>query len=384
MMQFSTIWPRDMLFGRGALQQLGGRAKALNVRHMMIVTDEGLVRCGLAEQVAAALKKSDIEAHIFAEVQPNPTMKEVRNGVSLWRKSNFDGLLALGGGSSMDATKAIATTLLSGMEIVDQVNKGVDQLPGEPVPFFAVPTTSGTGSEATSAAMVKDDDGRKYLIRSMRCRPVLSVLDPELTATVPARMTAATGIDALIHSLGAYTNANVHPLADVLALESIRLVMEYLPRAVQDGKDMEARENMMLASHMSGIAISCKGNDAIHGLSTPVESLLDVTHGESLSAILPHVVAFNIETNPERYANIGRVIGAVSQAANASDAARATLARLTELRDQIGVARTLGPLGVKEDMIDRLSELAEGSRSTQLNCRKMSRDDIQSLFRRML
>lgn len=384
MMQFSTIWPRDMLFGPGVLKQLGARAKAMNVSRMMIVTDEGLVKCGLAEKVAATLKRDDIDAHIFAEVQPNPTMKEVRNGVALWRKSNFNGLLALGGGSSMDATKAIATTLLSGMEIVDQVNKGVDQLPGEPVPFFAVPTTSGTGSEATSAAMVKDDDGRKYLIRSMRCRPVLSVLDPELTATVPPRMTAATGIDALIHSLGAYTNANMHPVADVLALEAIRLVMENLPRAVQHGDDMTARENMMLASHMSGIAISCKGNDAIHGLSTPVESLLDVTHGESLAAILPHVVAFNIEASPDRYANIGRVIGAVSQAASSSEAARATLVRLTELRDQIGVSRALGPLGVKAEMIDRLSELAEGSRSTQLNCRKMSREEIQSLYRRML
>lgn len=384
MMQFSTVWPRDMLFGRGALKQLGPRAKALNVSHMLIVTDEGLVRCGLAGQVAAALKSEGVDAHIFAEVQPNPTMKEVRSGVALWRQNSFDGLLALGGGSSMDAAKAIATTLLSGMEIVDQVKKGVDQSEGEPVPFIAMPTTSGTGSEATSAAMVKDDDGRKYLIRSLRCRPVLSVLDPELTATVPPRMTAATGIDALIHALGAYTNDNVHPLADVMALEAIRLVVAYLPRAVNHGADIDARENMMLASHMAGIAISCKGNDAIHGLSTPVESLLDVTHGESLSAILPHVVAFNIETMPERYAMIGRVIGAAGPAAAASEVARATLARLIELRDEVGVSRTLGPLGVKADMFEKLSELAEGSRSTQLNCRKMSRDDIRSLYQRMM
>lgn len=373
-----------MLFGVGALGQLATRAKAMNVRRMMIVTDEGLVKCGLAERVAAELKKGGVDAVIFGEVQPNPTMKEVRNGVALWRKGGLDGLLALGGGSAMDASKAIATTLLSGMEIVDQVNKGVDQCSGEPVPFFAVPTTSGTGSEATSAAMVKDDDGRKYLIRSMRCRPVLSVLDPELTASVPPRMTAATGIDALIHSLGAYTNSNVHPVADVIALEAIRLVMQYLPRAFKKGDDLEAREQMMLASYMSGIAISCKGNDAIHGLSTPVESVLNVTHGESLSAILPHVVAFNIETNPEPYANICRVIGPGSHSGSASEAARATLARITELRDQLGVARELGPLGVKAEMIGRLSELAEGSRSTQINCRKMSRIEIESLYTRMI
>ncbi|WP_052097400.1 iron-containing alcohol dehydrogenase family protein [Achromobacter sp. RTa] len=384
MKNFSTVWPRDMVFGRGALNQLGARAKAMNVRRMLIVTDAGLVKCGLAENVAQTLAKDGIESRIFGEVQPNPTMTEVRRGVALWRAESFDGLLALGGGSSMDAAKAIATTLLSGKEIVDQVNNGVDHLPGEPVPFFAVPTTSGTGSEATSAAMVKDDDGRKYLIRSLRCRPVLSVLDPEITASVPARMTAATGMDALIHAMGAYTNSSQHPIADVLALEAIRLVMENLPRAVQRGDDLEARENMMLASHLAGIAISCKGNDAVHGLSTPVESLLDVTHGESLSAILPHVVAFNIEARPDLYATIGRAIGAADKDASDQAAARALLERVTALRDEIGVSRALAPLGVKPEMIERLSELAENSRSTLINCRKMSRSDIQSMYQRML
>ncbi|MGB7479042.1 MAG: iron-containing alcohol dehydrogenase [Burkholderiaceae bacterium] len=384
MKNFATVWPRDMIFGRGVLSQLGARAKALKVERMLIVTDAGLVQCGLAERVAQALEKDGIQSHIFGEVQPNPTMTEVRRGAALWRAEKFDGLLALGGGSSMDATKAIATTLLSGLEIVDQVNKGVDHLPGEPVPFFAVPTTSGTGSEATSAAMVKDDDGRKYLIRSLRCRPVLSVLDPELTATVPARMTAATGMDALIHAMGAYTNTSVHPIADMLALEAIRLVMQNLPRAVQKGDDLDARENMMLASHLAGIAISCKGNDAVHGLSTPVESLLDVTHGESLSAILPHVVAFNIESRPDLYANIARAIGAAANGANDAEAARKALERMTALRDEVGVSRALGPLGVKPEMIDRLSELAENSRSTQINCRKMSRAEIQAMYQRMI
>ncbi|MGB6054548.1 MAG: iron-containing alcohol dehydrogenase [Burkholderiaceae bacterium] len=384
MKNFATVWPRDMIFGRGVLSQLGARAKALKVERMLIVTDAGLVQCGLAQRVAQALEKDGIQSHIFGEVQPNPTMTEVRRGAALWRAEKFDGLLALGGGSSMDATKAIATTLLSGLEIVDQVNKGVDHLPGEPVPFFAVPTTSGTGSEATSAAMVKDDDGRKYLIRSLRCRPVLSVLDPELTATVPARMTAATGMDALIHAMGAYTNTSVHPIADMLALEAIRLVMQNLPRAVQKGDDLDARENMMLASHLAGIAISCKGNDAVHGLSTPVESLLDVTHGESLSAILPHVVAFNIESRPDLYANIARAIGAAANGANDAEAARKALERMTALRDEVGVSRALGPLGVKPEMIDRLSELAENSRSTQINCRKMSRAEIQAMYQRMI
>jgi len=384
MKNFSTVWPRDMIFGRGVLNQLGARAKALKVKHMLIVTDAGLVKCGLADSVVDVLAKDGITAHVFGEVQPNPTMTEVRRGVALWRAGTFDGLLALGGGSSMDAAKAIATTLLSGKEIVEQVSAGVDHSPGEPVPFFAIPTTSGTGSEATSAAMVKDDDGRKYLIRSTRCRPVLSVLDPEITASVPPRMTAATGMDALIHALGAYTNSSQHPIADVLALEAIRLVLENLAAAVKRGGDIDARENMMLASHLAGISISCKGNDAIHGLSTPVESLLDVTHGESLSAILPHVIAFNIETTPEPYATIARAIGIADKNMSNHAAATALLGRITALRDEVGVSRALAPLGVKPEMIDRLSELAEASRSTQLNCRKMSRSEIQSLYQRML
>lgn len=377
-MNFSTIWPKDMVFGRGALSQLPDRVKKMAGSRVLIVTDPGLEACGLAGQISDVLTSAGVTAHVFAEVEPNPTMTEVRKGVALWKEGKFDTLVALGGGSSMDAAKVIASTLLSGRSIEEQA-VGVDDAQGTVVPFVAIPTTAGTGSEATSAAMVKDDSGKKHLVRSFRCRPVVSILDPELTLTVPARMTAATGIDALIHSLGAYTNKSVHPIADVLALESIGLVMRWLPTAVDAGSNIEARENMMLASYLSGMAIGCKGNDAIHGLSTPVESILNVTHGESLAALLPHVVAFNIETSPEVYASIADHVG-LSGGSKARDNAEAFLKRITALRDGIGVSKELGSLGVKNDMIDRLAQMAVGSRSTQLNCRSMSEDDIRGIY----
>lgn len=377
-MNFSTIWPNDMVFGRGVIKQLPERVKQFGGSRVLIVTDAGIAACGLADRIVKVLENGGVQASVFAEVQPNPTMTEVRKGVELWRSGGFDVILALGGGSSMDATKVIVSSLLSGRTVEEQA-RGVDDAQGTVVPFIAVPTTSGTGSEATSAAMVKDDSGKKHLVRSFRCRPRVSILDPELTLSVPARMTAATGIDALIHSLGAYTNRSVHPVADVMALEAIRLVLKWLPVAVNTGEDVEARENMMLASYLSGVAISCKGNDAIHGLSTPVESLINVTHGESLAALLPHVVAFNIQDQPEVYARLASGTG-LKHNGSPSEAAQAFLHAVTQLRDTIGVSRSLGPLGVQTDMIDTLSQMAVGSRSTQLNCRSLTQDDIRGIY----
>jgi alcohol dehydrogenase class IV len=179
-MQFQMTWPPASVMRAGALEELGPRAKALGTSKALIVTDRGLVQAGIAERVAAQLAKSGIAAEIFAEVQPNPTMKEVRNGVALWKNGGFDLLVGLGGGSSMDAAKVIASILLTGRPLIDMVKQGVDDVDGKPVPFIVLPTTSGTGSEATSAAMIKDDDGRKYLVRSLKCRPTLALLDPSL------------------------------------------------------------------------------------------------------------------------------------------------------------------------------------------------------------
>jgi len=383
-MQFQMTWPPASVMRAGALQDLGPRAKAYGATKALIVTDRGLVDCGIAGRIVSELAKSGVAADVFPEVQPNPTMKEVRNGVALWKKGGFDLLIGLGGGSSMDAAKVIAGILLTGRPLIDMVKKGVDDVEGTPVPFIVLPTTSGTGSEVTSAAMIKDDDGRKYLVRSIRCRPAFAILDPELTLTVPPRMTAATGIDAFIHALGAYTNTSVNAIADVAALEAMRLVFKHLVRAVETGSDIEARTGMMFASYLAGIAISGKGNDAIHGLSTSVESLVDVTHGESLSAILPHVLRFNIVTNAARYANVARAIGLDVAGLPDREAAEKAVAAITELRDRLKVSRSLGALGVQSGMIPRLIELAAESRSTQINCRKMEKSDIKSLYEAMV
>ncbi|WP_378948438.1 iron-containing alcohol dehydrogenase family protein [Mesorhizobium sp. ANAO-SY3R2] len=383
-MQFQMTWPPMSVMRAGALEELGPRAKALGTTKALIVTDAGLVACGIADRVAAQLGKSGIAAEIFAEVQPNPTMKEVRNGVSLWKSGGFDLLVGLGGGSSMDAAKVIAAILLTGRPLIDLVKQGVDDVEGKPVPFIVLPTTSGTGSEATSAAMIKDDDGRKYLVRSLKCRPTVAFLDPELTLTVPPRMTAATGIDAFIHALGAYTNTSANAVADVAALEAMRLVFKHLVRTVETGSDLEARTGMMLASYLAGIAISAKGNDAIHGLSTAVESLVDVTHGESLSAIMPYVLRFNVVTEAPRYANVARAVGLDVTGLSDAQAAEKAVTAITELRDRLKVARTLAELGVQGGMIPRLTELAAESRSTQINCRKLERADIQALYEAMV
>lgn len=375
---FSVTWPPSTTFGVGTISTLGAKAKARGATRALLVTDAGLVKVGLAEKVAGHLRSAGVEAVIFGEVKPNPTMAEVTEGVAMLRNDGFDFLVALGGGSSIDAAKVMSMQLLSGRSIEEIEAKGVDDAQGTPIPFIVVPSTSGTGSEATTGALVKDASGKKYLVRSVRCRPAESILDPELTVTVPPRMTASTGMDAFIHALGSYTNVQVNPIGDICAQEAMRLVNANLATAIANGADIAARSAMMLASHLAGIAISMKGNDAIHGLSTAVESVIDCTHGESLSALMPHVLRFNLDTATPRYANIARLMGRAGKderelAANGVEA-------MIGLRDRAGTCRHLAELGIRADMVERLTTLAAKGRSTQINCRRPSNEEIKALY----
>ena len=377
---FAVTWPPNVTFGAGAVASLGDRARAMGGRKALLVTDPGLVAIGLADKVAGFLRASGIEADVFGEVKPNPTMAEVTEGVARVRSGGHDFIVALGGGSSIDAAKVISMQLLSGRTIQEIEAKGVDDAPGMPLGFIAVPTTAGTGSEATTGALVKDASGKKYLVRSVRCRPAQSILDPELTRSVPARMTASTGMDAFIHAVGAYTNTQVNPIGDVCAQEAIRLVSGNLLQAIGDGNDLSARSAMMLASHLAGIAISQKGNDAIHGLSTAVESMVDCTHGESLSALMPHILRFNHEAAAPRYAQIARLMGRDVAGRTVMQAAAVGIEAMIELRDAAGTCRALREIGVKPEMAERLTELAAKGRSTLINCRKPDREEIAALY----
>lgn len=377
---FAVTWPPNVTFGAGAVASLGDRARAMGGRKALLVTDPGLVAIGLADKVAGFLRASGIEADVFGKVKPNPTMAEVTEGVARVSSGGHDFIVALGGGSSIDAAKVISMQLLSGRTIQEIEAKGVDDAPGRPLGFIAVPTTAGTGSEATTGALVKDASGKKYLVRSVRCRPAQSILDPELTRSVPARMTASTGMDAFIHAVGAYTNTQVNPIGDVCAQEAIRLVSGNLLQAIGDGNDLSARSAMMLASHLAGIAISQKGNDAIHGLSTAVESMVDCTHGESLSALMPHILRFNHEAAAPRYAQIARLMGRDVAGRTVMQAAAVGIEAMIELRDAAGTCRALREIGVKPEMAERLTELAAKGRSTLINCRKPDREEIAALY----
>lgn len=377
---FAVTWPPSVTFGPGTVKSLGDRARALGGTKALLVTDSGLAAIGLADKVAGHLRASGVEAEVFAKVKPNPTMTEVTEGLARIRTEGHDFIVALGGGSSIDAAKVMSMQLLSGRTIEEIEARGVDDSPGVPLGFIAVPTTAGTGSEATTGALVKDASGKKYLVRSVRCRPAQAILDPELTRSVPARMTASTGMDAFIHAVGAYTNTQVNPIGDVCAQEAIRLVSGNLLQAIQDGNDLAARSAMMLASHLAGIAISQKGNDAIHGLSTAVESMVDCTHGESLSALMPHILRFNHEAAASRYARIARLMDRDVDGMTVMDAAGVGIEAMIELRDAAGTCRALREIGVKPEMTERLTELAAKGRSTLINCRKPDRAEIAALY----
>jgi len=377
---FNMAWPPDSVFGCGKIKLLGDNARRQGWRRALIVTDAGVHAAGIDELVAQQLRAAGVQATSFPEVNPNPTIAEVEKAVGLIRAEGYDAIVAVGGGSSIDASKVISMRLLTGRSLDELNTKGADDVAGTPIHFYAVPTTSGTGSEATTGALLKSESGTKYLLRSARCRPQLTVLDPELTVSLPERVTASTGMDAFIHAFGSYTNTNINPIADICAREAIRLVSQYLPLALKNKNDLDARAAMMLASHLAGVSISQKGNDAIHGLSTAVESHVNCPHGESLSALMEPILRFNQDHAAEKYADIGQLMRSHRDEGGRALSSAEAVEEMINLRNIANTSTSLRKLGVTDSMLEPLAQQASKGRSTLLNCRPMTVAQVKSIL----
>ena len=310
-------------------------------------------------------------------LRTNPTTANVRATREIWETGGFDALIALGGGSSIDTAKGAMAEILTGKEAIACFGQNVDRSDRPLPPFYAIPTTSGTGSESSLGAVLKSPE-RKFVIRGALLQPRTVIMDPELTLSLPPGMTAATGFDAFCHAIGAYTNTSINPVADELALAAIRLALEHLPVAVDHGDDLEARSGLMQASYLGGVCIGQKGVDGIHGLCTPVESLIPAVHGQVLGTLLPYVLRYNFETQAKRYAEISKRLGLDGNPVEAIFDAATGLAALT------GCPARLGDYGITQGDIPRLTEMALLSQATQRNGREMPAENITKLYETMI
>ena len=360
-------FPTRVHFGAGALAHL--TTFAATYRRPMIVTDKGLVATGLAEQVKAVLGPTAV---IFDGVEPNPTEINIHDGVAMFREHGCDLIVAVGGGSPLDAGKAIrlAVTHLRPLVEYDDNIGGDRHITADMPDMVAIPTTSGTGSEVSRSAVVTlAVNNRKTVLFSPYLMPTLAICDPALTLGLPARLTAATGMDALSHNIEAYLAKGYHPMADAIALAGIALVGQYLERAVADGKDLEARSQMMMASLMGATAFQ-KGLGVTHSLAHPLSSVAGVHHGTANAILMPFVMTFNAEVVPERCESIAKALGGGATAAEAVD----------RLNRAIGMPTRLGEVGVTREMVPQLVEKALLDGCWHNNPRPVTAEDLQRLY----
>lgn len=375
-------WPTRVVLGPGALARLGEEVRRLGMERPLVVTDRGVVRAGIAERVHARLSEAKLAFARFEDVQPNPTDRDATAGLAAFREGRCDGLVAVGGGSSIDAAKLVQllTTHAPPLSRYDDAADGDRFVKDDLPPLVAIPTTAGTGSEVgRSGVATLPDTGRKTVIFSPYLMPRCALCDPELTVGLPPALTAWTGMDAFTHGLEAYVATGFHPLADAVALDAIRRATRALPAAVREGKDLAARTDMMVAALEGAMAFQ-KGLGAAHALAHALGPVSGVHHGLANAVVLPTVVEWN---RPRAAARLARVAVAMGEPAGAPDDALATRAveRVRELARTVGIPPRLREVGVREDDLPLVARKAFEDASHRTNPRPCSEADLLALAR---
>lgn len=370
-------YPTSIRFGAGSIRELPAACRELGMRSPLLVTDAGLAKLPLVTDTVARCEADGLAMRVFSEVQPNPVEANVTAGVEAYRRDGHDGVVAFGGGSALDTGKAIALMVGQSRPIWDFEDKE-DWYTRVNVagmaPVVAVPTTAGTGSEVGRCSVLTDQrDHTKKLIFHPRLLPSIVIEDPELTVGLPAKITAAVGMDALSHNLEAFCASAYHPMADGIAVEGMRLIKEWLPVAVRDGRNVEARAHMMIASTMGATAFQ-KGLGAMHSLSHPCGANLDTHHGLTNGVVMPYVLAYNRPVIEEKLARLAAWLGL-------SGGASGVLDWVLELRETIGIPHSLAALGVTEEHAKAFAGMAEADPSTPSNPRPVSARELEQLYR---
>jgi alcohol dehydrogenase class IV len=371
-------YPTLIRFGPGRIAELPDACKAMNIHRPLLVTDPGLAKLPMIEKSVASCLAAGLACSVYSDVQANPIEANVSNGVRVFREGGHDGVIAFGGGSALDTGKAIALMVGQRRPMWDfedredwytRVNvAGIAKTIG-------VPTTSGTGSEVGRASVITDlTDHSKKIIFHPRMQPVLVIADPELTLGLPPHVTAAVGMDALSHNLEAYCSPFYHPLAEGIALEGMRLIRQWLPVAVKDGKNLEARSHMMAASTMGATAFQ-KGLGAMHSLSHPCSANLNTHHGLTNAVVMPYVLAWNRKAIEHKMVRLAAFLGLAQHSFDG------VLEWILELRRTIGVPHTLADLGVRPEHAEAFCRQALDDPSTGGNPVPMTAEDFCTLYK---
>lgn len=357
-MSSQTILPRILQVGENASGAVAGIIKSLSCQRPIIITDRMMVQLGYTQKIVDVLRAEGMDAEVFDDTVPEPTVASIQAGVDRVREGDFDCIIALGGGSPIDSAKAIAILARYGGVMRDYKFPRVVNEAG--LPIIAIPTTAGTGSEVTRFTIITDEKtDEKMLCVGIGFMPVAALVDYGLTMSLPPRITADTGIDALTHAIEAYVSRKANPYSDAQALMAIKLIGPNLRKAYHEGYNAEAREAMMLGSTLAGIAFSSASVALVHGMSRPIGALFHVPHGLSNAMLLPSVTAWSIPAAPSRYADCARAMGVAHQVAPDDVANACLLEELHALNRELKVP-TLEEFGVERSVFfDRLETMAQ-------------------------
>lgn len=372
---------RKLAFGAGCSMQCAGALAARKARSVFLVTAPPLL--DLAAPLIAELRRTGSAVTVWSDARQEPTIRDFDAALSIARGVNADAVLGLGGGSAMDVAKLVSAFLDGTQSVHDAF--GVGKLVSRNTYLACLPTTSGTGSEVSPIAILLDEaDDLKKGVVSPHLVPDAAYVDPLLTVTMPPAVTAATGIDAFTHCVEAYANRFAHPIVDNYAIEGIRLISRNLVRAIENGKDIEARTAVSLGSLYGGMCLGPVNTAAVHALSYPLGGEFHIAHGVANAVLLPHVLEFNLPAAPQRYAEVAIALGATPGATHEETAMRG-LDRVRELSRQCGLPSTLGHFGIDASAIDRMSAAAMTvQRLLERNLRVVTEQDAKNIYRAAL
>ncbi len=373
--------PSTMHIGFGASQKIGIEAKRMGLSRVLLITDNFLYSSGTISPVIKSLEDEGVFVSVSATVNSEPTLEHVDACLSLYKENDCQAIVGCGGGSPIDVAKAVGALITNTGTIQDYM--GLDKLPNPIPPLFAVPTTAGTGSEATPTTIITDTENNvKMLIISPWLVPDMAFVDAELTLGMPKSITAATGLDALTHAIEAYVSKKAQPMSDIFALNAIKLIYENLPIAWNNPSDKEAREKTLLGSLQAGIAFANASVALVHGMSRPIGALFHVPHGVSNAALLGVVTHFSLEGAWERYAHIAEILGVPKQD-DIQKMAKAGADKITDIVKQLEIP-SLSQLGVTKEKLDtfvsKMADDAIASGSPANNPRLADKEEIIKLY----
>ncbi len=371
----------EFVYGKGAINLVSRHIKNFNAKKILLVTDPGIIQAGWVKKVEQHLIQDGIPYVIFQNVTPNPKDKEVMAGAKVYQENGCDIIVAIGGGSPMDCAKGIGIVASNNKHILEF--EGVDEIPIPGSPLICIPTTAGTSADVSQFAIITDTSRKvKIAIISKTVVPDVSLIDPETTTTMPTELTAATGMDALVHACEAYVSNISSHITDMTAFEAIRLICENLVNAINKPKDMKYRNNMMTASLLAGMAFSNASLGLVHSMAHSLGGLLDLAHGDCNAILLDSVVDFNFEAAPDKYTKIGEAMNLELKNLNLEDRKSALLKKIAELKKNVGIINTLGDFGVGRKDLDQLALNAINDPCLATNPREPKLEEIKAIYER--